>query len=171
MTDNDNNELKGLDGWLILVGIGVVIGPIMLFVTSPIFDTGVWETLTTVGSESVYPLYLGLLVAGEMVGAALFMIASLYLIYLFFSKHYLFPKVYIGVTLAALIFFLLDAWLAAKIFPSEPIFDDETAKEFVRTLISVAIWVPYMLVSKRVRLTFVKNLPNKKTQPISDSVG
>ena len=53
----DNNELKGLGGWLVLVGIGVVISPIRLLVTlvptyKPIFEGGTWEAITTVGSEA-----------------------------------------------------------------------------------------------------------------------
>jgi hypothetical protein len=35
-------------------------------------------------------------------------------------------------------------------------FDPETAKEFFRSLISMAIWVPYMLVSQRVKNTFIE---------------
>jgi len=53
----EDNRLKGLGGWLILVGIGVVLSPIRLLgliiqVYKPIFEDGTWEALTTVGSES-----------------------------------------------------------------------------------------------------------------------
>lgn len=93
---NDNNGLKGLRGWLILVGIGVVIGPFRLaYDFGPlyysIFTDGSFEILTTPGSDFYHPL-LGPLLVFEAVYNSLMVLASIYLIYLFFSKHYLFPK-------------------------------------------------------------------------------
>lgn len=163
----DNNELKGLGGWLILVGLGVVLSPIRQLVLliqtyKPIIEDGTWEALTTVGSE-LYDPYFAALLIGEIGFALIILAASIYLIYLFFSKHYIFPKAYIGIVLASLIFIPVDSWLVTQIFPEEPLFDPETTKEFVKSLISCAIWVPYMLVSKRVRATFVENLPKRET--------
>lgn len=168
-----NSELKGLGGWLILVGIGVVIGPFRLMaelgpVYGPIFEKGVWEALTTPGSPAYYP-YLGSLIIGEIVYNAIIVAASLYLIYLFFSKHYLFPRLYIAVIAVSLVFIPLDAWLVTTIFPSEPMFDSATTKEFVRSLVVGIIWIPYLLVSERVRLTFVEKMPGKEA-PVADEL-
>jgi len=170
----DNNELKGLGGWLVLVGIGVVINPITMLAEvvpayKPIFENGAWEALTTVGSEAYTP-YFGSLLIGEIAFSTMMVAASVYLIYLFFSKHYLFPKLYIAIVAASLIFIPLDAWFVTKLFPGEPMFDPETTKEFMRALIGGVIWVPYMLVSKRVQATFVESMPNKKMQPTAESV-
>jgi hypothetical protein len=104
----DKNKLKGLSGWLILVGIGVVLNPIRLLFSlipayKPIFADGVWEALTTPGS-AVYTPYFGALFIGEFIFNTLMFAACIYLIYLFFSKHYLFPKVFIGIALVSLIF-------------------------------------------------------------------
>ena len=161
---NNDNELKGLGGWLVLVGIGVVISPIRMLVTIPpiylpLFQDGTWEVLTTVGSEAYIP-YFGALLVGEIVINLIMLIASLLLIYLFFSKHYLFPKLFIGILLFTLIFILLDAWLVTVILPGEKMFDPETTMEFLRTLIPSVIWIPYMLISKRVQATFVENMPD-----------
>lgn len=171
---NDNNELKGLGGWLVLVGLGVLIGPIRLLITyipiyKPIFEDGTWEALTTVGSEAYNPLWAPLLI-GEMAYNSIMVVASIYLIYLFFSKHYLFPKFYIAIVLISLIFILFDAWIVTKVLPGEPMFDPETTKEFIRTLLGGIIWIPYMLISKRVKATFVENTPNRQMQPTAESV-
>jgi hypothetical protein len=164
-----NNELRGLKGWLILVGFGVVLTPFVLLATyiplyQPIFEDGTWEALTTVGSEVYDPLW-GPLLVGEIIYNSIMFTASIYLIYLFFSKHYLFPKLYIIIMLVSLVFIPFDAWLVTLILPDEPMFDPETKKEFVRTLISCVIWVPYMLVSKRVKATFVEKMPDSQMQP------
>lgn len=159
----DDNNLKGLTGWLVFVGLGVLISPIRLLVTitptyKPIFEDGTWAAFTTVGSE-LYTPYFGSLIIGEIALNTIMIVASLCLIYLFFSKHYLFPKLYIGIVAISLIFIPLDAWVVTKVFPDEPMFDPETINEFTRSFIVGVIWVPYMLFSKRVQATFVENLP------------
>jgi len=163
---HDNNELKGLDGWLILVGIGVVIRPIYVLVALysllPLFSDSTWEAVTTVGSEAYHPLW-GPLIIGEIIYNLVLVAVSIYLIYLFFSKHYLFPNFFIAILVASLIFIVLDSWFLILILPNEPMFDPETTKEFARAFVVGIIWIPYMLVSKRVKATFVEKIPNKSS--------
>lgn len=161
---SENNELKGLSGWLVLVGIGVIFSPIKLLFTyihlyKSIFEDGTWEALTTVGSDVYNSLWAPLLI-GEIASNSLLFVASIYLIYLYFSKHYLFPKLYIGIIIFSILFIPLNAWLGTKVLPSEPMFTLETMKEFLRSLVVGIIWIPYMLISERVKLTFVENMPN-----------
>lgn len=166
----ENIELKGLGGWLILIGIGAVLSPIRLLISSiqiyhPIFTDGTWEALTTIGSEVYHPLWKPLLL-GEIIFNVGMVTVSIYLIYLFFAKHYLFPKFFIGIFAASVIFIPLDAWLISFVAPNEPMFDPETTKEFTRVLVTILIWVPYMLVSKRVKATYVEKMPNNTLNQI-----
>lgn len=163
----DDQELKGLGGWLILVGIGVVLAPVRMLVSlvpiyKPIFENGTWEAITSANSAHYNPR-LAALIVGEIAINALIFVGSLFLIYLYFSKHRLFPKMYIALVAATLIFIPLDAWVASKFLVNQPAFDPETAKEFTRAIVAAVIWVPYMLVSKRVRLTFVE--PAEEIEP------
>lgn len=172
---SNDNKLKGLSGWLILVGLGVLVSPIRLLVTyipiyKPIFEDGTWEMLTTVSSEAYDPLWEPLLV-GEIAYNSIMFGVSVYLIYLFFSKHYLFPKLYIAIVAVSLVFIPLDAWVVTKILPTEPMFDPDTTKEFMRVVINSLIWIPYMLFSKRVKATFVEKMPNKQMQSTAESIG
>ena len=154
------DELKGLGGWLILVGLGVVVAPFrMLFNTLPAYEpllqSDIWHALTSPDSAAYHPLWGPLLIGEIAVNSAIFL-ASLYLIYLFFAKHRWFPSAYIGIVMFSLVFIPADAWLVSIVLPEEPMFDPETTKEFVRTLIGAVIWIPYMLVSKRVKATFTE---------------
>jgi hypothetical protein len=162
---NNEKDLKGLGGWLIVVGIGVVLSPIrVLVVYVPIYHEiltdGTWELLTSAESAYYHPLWQPLL-AGEMVFNSLLVLAWTYLIYLFFSRHYLFPRVFIGVLVLSVVGIPLDAWLVSFVLPDEPMFDPETTREFTRVLIYSLIWIPYMLVSRRVKATFVERQPGR----------
>ncbi len=171
----EGKELKGLSGWLILVGLGTVVRPIWLLATTillylkVLFD-GTWEDATTVGSEAYHPLW-GPLFVGEFVYYSATVLAWVYLIYLFFQKSYRFPNLCILALIIPLVFIPLDAWLYTFVFPDVPMFDPDTTAAFRRALAAVTLWVPYLRVSKRVKATFVEKMPNGQYQPSVEGIG
>jgi len=157
--DNKEKKLEGIGGWLILVAIGIVITPIRLTIimltTYPeIFSTGTWEALTTQGTYVYSPMW-GPIIIGEILINCGILLAWLYMSYLFFSKKIVFPKWYIGLVFFSLVFIIADAFAIKLVMPSEPVFDPDTMKELMRALFMVLVWVPYMLISKRVKATFI----------------
>lgn len=163
---SDNAKPKGLGGWLILVGLGLIITPLRISITYgpmfySVFTDGTFETLTTPGTEYYHWLWAPLLVFEAIFNLSMVLLSA-FLLYLFFTKSHLFPKLFIFTILLSLVFIPFDAWLGSLIFTDEPVFDPDTTKEFARTLFSAVIWVPYMLVSKRVEATFVENEPGKR---------
>ena len=166
-TVEKKKELKGLGGWLILLGIGVVLSPFRLLVTTvpvyyEVFQDNTWKILTTPGLDAYHPLWAPLII-GEIIYNFIIFIASIYLIYLFFSKHYIFPRLFIAILIVSIIFIPLDASVVKIILPDEQIFDPETTIEFIRVLVHGSIWTPYLLVSKRVKATFVEKMPVRNT--------
>lgn len=158
---------EGLGGWLILVGIGIVVGPVrmayvMLETYREIVESGTWEILTTQGSGFYYPELAALIVAEAAVNLAI-LVASVYVAYLFFAKRRSLPAWYIGVAVFSLVFVFADAVAVSVLLPDMPLLDSQTAGEMVRSLFQVCVWVPYMLVSRRVRNTFV-NAPGAKQE-------
>ena len=151
---------SGIGGWLILPVIGLILLPINLLVMlvtiySPIFTDGYWEVLTTPGSEIYHPMWAPVLIY-EVVGNIVFLIGSLLLLVLLFRKHYLFPKLMIWFLSVNVVFIGIDLFLA-DLIPSvaaEP--DPEGMKDFVRSIITAVIWIPYFILSKRVQNTFVR---------------
>lgn len=153
-------NVEGIGGWLVLVALGVVFSPIRIVlelfsIYSGLFSDGTWEFLTTPSTELYHPLWAPIILGELFINGAL-VLAWIVAIFLFFSKKRIFPKWYIGILLFTLVFIILDAFAIKVVLPSEPAFDDETAKELVRSIIASLIWIPYMLFSKRVRATFIK---------------
>ena len=154
-----NKKLEGLGGWLILVGLGVIFAPLriatqMLPIYSNMFADGTFAVVTTPGTETYNPYWRAILLGEITINIGLLLV-WLYICFLFFSKKTVFPKWFITITLFTLCFIVTDAFAIKMVLPEQPVFDAETLKELIRSLISSCIWVPYMLVSKRVKATFV----------------
>ena len=155
----EKKDIEGLGGWLILVGFGILFSPLrsitLLFpIYKEIFTNGTWQILTTPGTE-VYSIFWAPILLGEVAINIMLVIIWIYIAYLFFTKKKLFPKMYIGIMLFSLIFIIVDAFAIQIVLPDEPIFDKDTLKELFRSILAISIWVPYMLVSKRVKATFI----------------
>lgn len=162
-----DKDLNGLRGWLILVGLGVVFAPVrMLAEFGPtyyeLFTNGTFELLTTKGSE-YYSSYWAPLLLGEAIFNSAITLVSLGLIYLYFARHYWFPAIYIGVLAVSAIFVPLDTWASSLVLPDEQVYNSESTSEIFRSILIAVIWIPYMLMSKRVQATFVRYQPLTQT--------
>lgn len=158
--DDDLNYLKGLGGWLIIVGIGITISPLItsyqlysLYI--PIFQDGSFAMLTNPAYTTYIPNFEVLLYA-EIALNILMTLVGLYLIYLFFTKHRYFPKLYIALAIFYPLFLLADTVAVSYIIPDTNTFDMETVRQLTQSIIAAAIWIPYMLVSERVKKTFTR---------------
>jgi hypothetical protein len=156
---NEKN-LDRLGGWLIFVGLGVILSPLIIIGTLfpayvQIFQNGSWGVLTTPGSTAYSSLWAPLIIAEMAINIGL-VVAWVVAGILYFSKKKGFPKLYIGLFLFSLAFIIADAIATSMVLPSEPAFDQKTIQQCGRTLIAALIWIPYMLRSKRVKATFIR---------------
>ena len=157
----DSSELKGLGGWLILVGFGVTISPLLMGVQlhqyyQEVFASGFYTELSTPGSE-VYNTELVRLMLFEVVTNVGLCLGFVYLAVLFYTKRRAFPKWFIGITLFTPLFLTFDHVYLISLIPEIPEKDRQAAiLDIIRTVIHALIWVPYMLVSRRVKATFVE---------------
>lgn len=162
----DNEELEGLKGWLLLVGFSVIMSPVALALStwplySDIVNQGILAALINPDSAYYQPLLALFIVLEMVINLALFF-ACLYLILLFFRKHFLFPKYFIFILLINIAFILVDALLGHFLIPEVAMFDQETIFSLVRLIIAASIWIPYMLISERVEVTFTRHKPINK---------
>ena len=156
---SDYKGKEGLGGWLILVAFKLVTTPILMFLQvgefTTIFEDGTWEQLTTPSSEYYHSLW-GIVIFGEIVLNIGLVILSFVLLYKFFRKSRSFPSWFIFGLIFHCAFLFIDALAIKLVLPSEPMFDPDTTKDFGKAVASAIIWIPYMLISKRVKNTFVR---------------
>jgi hypothetical protein len=84
-----------------------------------------------------------------------------------FRKNRYFPIAMIIYLISSVVLQGIDTYFAFKIYSSLPIFEESLSEiyqmliqDMLRIVVSSTIWIPYFLVSKRVKATFhrIKNL-------------
>ena len=149
---------SGLGGWLILVGLGVIISPLYSLMAIneylPIFQENLIEELVSINPFWEYYIWT------EIIVNLIIFLCSVYAVFLFFTKKTFFPKFYICLLCGISAFMVLDTvvgeMLLQEIDYEEQYTDSESRMETGKALLSTIIWVPYLLFSKRVKATFVK---------------
>lgn len=149
-----------IGGWLILVAIGLILSPFrlaysLLVELLPALDAETWDYLTSPDSPVYHALWKPLIIF-ELLGNGLFLIFSVVLLYYFFSRKKELPRLIIIFYAANLLFILLDYLLAAQIPMVAEMDDGSTYREIGRSIVASAIWIPYFLLSERVKGTFIK---------------
>ena len=148
-------ELTGIGGWLILPMLGIVLSLIIL--PFSIYEQNVqvieyWIELTDPQSSSFIPLFKELIYF-EVLGNVILYATLLFLSYVFFTKKKLTIKFYIFFQIFSLVLTVTDIILASILLDLEV--ESSDIKDIFRALIACAIWIPYFLVSRRVKNTFV----------------
>lgn len=149
-------ECRGLGGWLILLGLGIVCNPPkLIYLTYTLFNTFFlednWSILNSLNSALLKPTIIF-----EFVSNLIMIILTSGVLFLFFKKSKHFPKAWISSFIFLLITHVIDLILCNQI----PLMDKYDLKNLYnnlfRTIVSLAIWFPYLIKSKRVKNTFVK---------------
>ncbi|MEX9975106.1 DUF2569 domain-containing protein [Providencia sp. Me1] len=148
-------ELTGIGGWLIFPMLGIILSLIILPFSIYEQNTQVieyWVELTDPQSSSFIPLFKELIYF-EVLGNVILYATLLFLSYVFFTKKKLTIKIYIFFQIFSLVLTVTDIILASILLDLEV--ESSDIKDIFRALIACAIWIPYFLVSRRVKNTFV----------------
>lgn len=148
-----DRDLEGIGGWLILVALGRLLDPLTIL-----------RTILTVNIPFLFgqrfELYLtshrasAVLGGFELVTNSVFFLASLFLIYLFFARKRSFPGVIIAFFVTGVVTAAMDVMCVHALHPNLNL--QSSYLRVARISITACVWVPYFLVSRRVKLTFVR---------------
>ncbi|OCG77596.1 DUF2569 domain-containing protein [Gilliamella sp. Occ4-3] len=161
-------ELKGLGGWLILVGIELIfcfifIGYVTFSRLNAINFIDVWTQLLDPYSK-MHTIHLGLFILGDMGLNCLLLLLNAYIIFLYFTKSYKFPNFFIIFSSSFIVFKLIQrCWYLFIVLPFEVKFEFSFIKDIVIAIIYTSIWIAYVLKSVRVKNTFVNGRRSEVT--------
>lgn len=137
---------SGIGGWLLLPALGTLITP--FFLAKSAFDLA--ETLLTFDIPD--PALKALIVV-ETIGNLAFCLAWIYTFFLLCKRRVQYPALFMILSVGLLGYVILDLTVAKVGF--EAAIEPGDIRDLVRGIVSCAIWVPYMALSRRVRNTFV----------------
>lgn len=149
-----------IGGWLIVVAIGLILSLLqnlghMLSALSPLGGSPLWVRLTHPNSPAFHP-YWKTVIIYDAITAFLFVVMNFVVVILFFGKRRLFPKLTIAsiplIFVLSLVGYYLSSFIPA--IAENPEFAKQGHALIVR-FFALHIWIPYFLVSKRVKHTFV----------------
>jgi hypothetical protein len=155
-----------LGGWLILIGIGLVLSPFRiaydLYKTPDFFNGIVWGNLFDLNNSSKN-LVTGIVMSFELVFNVVKFVYVGLLILLFFKRRSTFPVLAIFFYLISILVLVIDTWSVSLLHGTALTAADqkESVKSIIQGALVVLIWVPYLLRSNRVRETFVVRAPRK----------
>lgn len=153
-------EPQKIGGWLSLIGLGVVVGPLLTLNTifnyhlKSFFD-GTFARLTLASSDVYHPIYFPTLTL-ELFATIFIFATQLIQIYLFFKKDRRFPEVFsFFMILTAISSVFICISVASYPSPDKAVLNT-TLKDAIRGVIGAIIWVSYMFKSVRVKKTFTR---------------
>ncbi len=129
-----------IGGWLSLLGIGIFFGPLATAASAYTSYTFI-DTNSSPGLLSILRF--------EAVGLGVLAVFNIVVAWAFFRRLQVAPALVVGVLVARALFCLCDyAMVESAASRCDP-------SGVIQSVIVAAIWIPYLMVSKRVKATFV----------------
>jgi transglutaminase-like putative cysteine protease len=155
-----DSNLAGLGGWLILVGIGVTLRPLLLIIQgctamNASFHQDTWDAMTTPGNAG-YQSALGPLIVTEVIGNLILIVGSVLMLILFYGRKHLFPATAIALMSFSVLFLSFDDWASHHLIKIAATAGKAPPPQAAQAIVQAAIWIPYMLISRRVKATFTR---------------
>jgi hypothetical protein len=152
--------ISGLGGWLVLVQIGIygtlLLTCMQLFLYSiPSFQAETWSLLTSKESEIYHPLW-GPVITFEAVYNALLIVFCIYILFHFYAKKWILPRLMIIFYAGSLLFGVIDYSVLQLIPMAREADGGGSIRDLIRSFFTCVIWIPYFLRSVRVKNTFIR---------------
>jgi len=151
---------RGLGGWLIVVGINLVIYALSYGYWAVDLAFSLMDSLRAGDADSAELLLFGLLFSSCLALS----LGSLWLLWPYFRRSWTFPRLYLAFLILDL---LLDLIAYGVTLASDLGVDAEgdLVVSVLRSLVFFVFWASYLRSSERVRLTFVRGSPSREGPP------
>ena len=152
-----DTEPSGLAGWLLLIPIGLVTGifrmsKAVLTTLNGLTSDDAWTALMT--PPTYHPLLVPLLLF-QIVASALFAVASIALLYLYLRKSQHFPRMFVVYLSLSVAYVLIYRAVGGFVPAAAEVLNTRAGwVELVVAATAAAVWIPYILRSRRVKNTF-----------------
>jgi hypothetical protein len=147
---------EGLAGWLILVGLSLLIGVVrtarVLWDSRQAYGVQGWPDLTVPGGAHFSAWWWVSLVAA-LAGNLALLTGQLVAIRLYLARRSSFPRVYLGLMAGSLALVLLDWLVSVQVLDKAEL--GAALKQALIQLGSLVLWGSYFARSRRARATFV----------------
>ena len=140
----DQSAEAGIGGWLILPAVGLVVGPVF-GVIGVVYALNLYSLAQNSGYGTMYFLELSV-----NMGAIIF---GVYTAMNFFGKKRAVPTIFIAWLTACIV--ARGALMVIEFGAGAEVLAVESGKKFLRDIVIAALWIPYLKLSTRVKLTFV----------------
>jgi transglutaminase-like putative cysteine protease len=157
----------GMRGWLLLPAFAVVASPVvsgaLLYKGSRFLDVDHWNRLHDTVSAPLKAWAPATLLAFTICGVFL-MVGQILLVYLFFKRRSSAPYIFIAISWAAALYFAAAHLFSSAAHLSVGPDDARLTSELTGGVVRSGIYTAYVLLSKRVKATFVVRLTQRRTQ-------
>lgn len=150
--------ISGIRGWLILPTMSLFLSPIRtlfgMVSNASAFSPATWQLLTDPSSASYNSWWAPLLIYEFLVNLTIITFA-IFLLVLLFQHRRTFRDLFILFLLFATVTMTIDHFSAKAVAASAHLasgYDPQLTQDFIACM----VWIPYMLVSKRVKATFTR---------------
>ncbi|HWN10515.1 MAG TPA: DUF2569 domain-containing protein [Pyrinomonadaceae bacterium] len=156
-----SKQPRRIGGVLIFVAIGLIISliqnlGILQANLAPFRQVEAWERVTTPGSFAYHPNWKSVLLF-ELISSSAILGLNVVVVALFFRKQKQFPKVTV-VVIPVIFVLMLFGYYFSGLIPAvaeSPDYSKQQSALLIR-FVALHVWIPYFLVSERVRETFVR---------------
>ncbi|MCE2997977.1 MAG: DUF3857 domain-containing protein [Cyclobacteriaceae bacterium] len=153
-----------IGGWLILPSIGLCITPLRItydLVSDENLLSGNGWLSWFQSKEYGYALFI----FAEHIYNVVFLVISILTVILFFQRRTSLPKIIIIIYIVSALLTIADNIAAYDIDPNTKL----GYRDISQSIVGAAIWIPYFMMSQRVKRTFVNTYgsnPESRSQPI-----
>jgi hypothetical protein len=150
---DSDQHLEGLTGWLALVGMGLVVSPFRIVFSALKANIALLTNVQFRPFLETHPTLEGLIIF-EIATNVILVAILIALNFLFFTKKRAFPTYMILYFILQLVLISIDMAATHIVLPSTQLRSSYAAVE--TSLIGALVWIPYFIVSRRVKVTFVR---------------